>query len=74
MPLAKPLRQAIRESGKSLNSIARETGIPQAVLSRFVNGQDIRVEATAEKLAAYFGLSLSPDDRPAKPAKRKPRK
>jgi plasmid maintenance system antidote protein VapI len=73
MPIAEPLRKAIRESGQSVTSIAKATGIPQPVLSRFMNGQDIRVEATAEKLARYFGMTIEPPAKSAKPAKGKGR-
>lgn len=68
MAISDDLRDAIRASGKSLTAIAKESGIPQPMLTRFVNGQDLRL-ATADKLAAHFKLALRPID--AKPAKRK---
>lgn len=54
------LRQAIRDSGKSANALAREIGIPQPTITTFLNGSDIRLK-TADKLAAYFGLDLQTD-------------
>jgi len=59
------LRQAIRDSGKSANQIARETGISQPTITTFLNGRDLRME-TADKLAAYFGLELREAGRMAK--------
>jgi plasmid maintenance system antidote protein VapI len=67
MAISDDLRDAIRASGKSLTAIAKESGVPQPMLTRFMNGQDLRL-ATADKLAKYFGLSLSPPS-----PKRKPR-
>ena len=62
MALSHKLRKAIRDSGKSANELAREIGIPQPTISVFLNGGDIRLEKTADKLAAYFGVDLRPTD------------
>jgi hypothetical protein len=57
--LADQLREAIENSGRSINSIALAAGVPQPVLQRFVSGErDIRLE-TADKLADYFGMRLT---------------
>lgn len=64
--MADILRRAIRKSGKTALEIAIATGVPQASLSDFLHGKDIRL-ATAQKLSAYFGLEL----RPIKPPKGK---
>jgi len=69
MPLDEQLRDKIRDSGKSANQLAVECGVPQPVLTRFLNGKDIRLE-TANKLATYFGLRLC-DNRPSRPARAK---
>ncbi len=64
MSLSDDLKNAVQESGKSINSIAKGAGVPQPVLSRSINGErDIRLE-TASKLAEFFGLSLQPDTKP----------
>ena len=53
------LRHAIRGSGLTVNEVAGESGIPQAMLSRFMRGKDLRL-STADRLAEYFGLILRP--------------
>lgn len=59
MFLSEQLRAAIQESGLSATALSKECGIPQPMLTRFINGLDVRL-ATAEKLAAYFELELQP--------------
>lgn len=54
------LRRAILDSGLPLLRIARETGVQRASLSRFVRGKNSLRLDLADKLAAYFGLTLSP--------------
>jgi plasmid maintenance system antidote protein VapI len=65
MTISDDLRDAIRDSGKSVTALAKECGVPQPMLTRFVNGKDVRLE-TANKLAAYFGLTLQPEGKPVK--------
>ena len=53
------LRRAIRESGLPLLRIAEDTGVQRASLIRFARGdQSLRLDV-ADKLAAFFGLSLT---------------
>jgi plasmid maintenance system antidote protein VapI len=52
------LRKSIRDSGKTVNAIAVESGIPQPVLHRFVTGDRDLTVRTAQKLADYLGLEL----------------
>jgi plasmid maintenance system antidote protein VapI len=57
--LADQLREAIENSGRSINSIALAAGVPQPVLQRFMSGErDIRLE-TADKIADYFEMRLT---------------
>lgn len=57
------LRQAIRESGLPMLTIATETGIERASLIRFARGdQSLRLDI-ADRLAEYFGLELRPTKR-----------
>jgi len=52
------LKAAIRQTGKPLYRIAKESGVSQPIIYRFVSGErDIRLE-TADKLAAALGLRL----------------
>jgi len=55
------LRAAIGNSGLTRYRIAKETGIPEGNLRHFIEGgMSIRL-TSADKLAAYFGLRLTPD-------------
>jgi plasmid maintenance system antidote protein VapI len=52
------LKDGIRQTGKPLYRLAKESGVSQPIIYRFVTGErDIRL-ATAEKLAAALGLKL----------------
>jgi len=52
------LLETINESGQSLYSIAKATGIHKAALGRFVAGkQSLRLDI-ADKLVVHFGLVL----------------
>lgn len=67
-PITEVLRRAILDSGLPLLRIAQETGVERASLSRFVAGKrSLRLDM-ADKLAAYFGLRLTPTE--AKPTRR----
>jgi plasmid maintenance system antidote protein VapI len=57
MRAADILRQEIRESGKSANTLAKLTGVKQQRISEFLRGKDIRLD-TAQKLFDYFRLEL----------------
>ena len=57
MELAETIRKAIRDSGKSRNQIAVDTGIDPAVLHRFLYGGGLKLE-TAETLLNYFGFDV----------------
>lgn len=56
--LSEALRQAIRESGKSIDEVAKDAEVSPIVIARFLSGErDIRM-ATADKLAAILGAKL----------------
>jgi hypothetical protein len=59
MAISDNMRDAIRASGKSITSLAQECGISQPMLTRFMDGQDLRL-AMVDKLCSYFGLELRP--------------
>ena len=56
--MADVLRQAIRDCGKSLHEISRQTGVATSVVSRFLSEQRDLTLTTANKLAVYLGLVL----------------
>ena len=70
MEISNQLRAAIRKSGKSANVLAKESGVPQPTITRFLAGAEMRSN-TIDKLAAYFGLELRSAAKPS--AKRKSR-
>jgi transcriptional regulator with XRE-family HTH domain len=55
------LKAAIEQCGVTRYRIAKDTGIDEAALMRFVRGEmSVRLDK-ADKLAAYLGLRLVPD-------------
>jgi DNA transposition AAA+ family ATPase len=61
--ISEQLKQAIKDSGLTPYAIAKGCGVAQPMLSRFLadddNHRDIRLERTADKLAAFLGLELT---------------
>jgi transcriptional regulator with XRE-family HTH domain len=57
--LADQLRQAMIDSGKTQYRIAKDTGISQPLVTRFINGNCGVSLETADKLLEYLGLELS---------------
>ena len=58
MSISDQLRDAIRNYG-SVNAVARDSGVSQSGLQRFVTEQrDLRLE-TAARLAEFFGMRLT---------------
>ena len=55
------LRAAIEKSRVTRYRIEKETGIPESNLRRFVHGEASMRLDSADKLAAHFGLRLTPD-------------
>jgi plasmid maintenance system antidote protein VapI len=56
--LEKQIRTAIKKSGNSVYRLAKDSGVPQAALCRFVNGKRGITLATASKLVKTLGLRL----------------
>jgi hypothetical protein len=70
--LSQQLKQAIRRSGVSISQLARDTDIPRPTIHRFLSAdadqhRDIRLEATADRLAEYLNLVLAPSEFRKKP-------
>lgn len=57
-PMSDPLRRAIVESGVSYKALCRETGVTRASIQRFVDRKNSLRLDIADRLAAYFGLTL----------------
>lgn len=58
--LADQLRDALKQSGLTMFRISKESGVEESVLYRFVTFERGVQMDTAEKLAAYFGMNLTP--------------
>ncbi len=57
-PLSASLKKAMQRSSKTSYRIAKEAGVSQIMVSRFLSGErDIRL-ATADRLAHVLGLKL----------------
>ena len=58
-PLSEPLRRAIVESGIPYLQLQEQTGIERSSISRFVTGKrSLRLDL-ADRLAAFFRLTLT---------------
>jgi plasmid maintenance system antidote protein VapI len=56
--LVEELRKAFSQCGETEYRVAKESGVPQPVLNRFLRGERGISLETAAKLAAYLGLHL----------------
>jgi transcriptional regulator with XRE-family HTH domain len=80
-PLIATLRRSIETSGLSISELARQSGVSQPQLSRFVNGQRTLTLQTAAKLFELLNLQViqtappatkrAAEEPTAKPAKRR---
>jgi transcriptional regulator with XRE-family HTH domain len=57
-PLTEGLRAAIEASGLTRYRIAKETGVPETSLMRFMRGETSLRLDKADALAKYLGLEL----------------
>jgi transcriptional regulator with XRE-family HTH domain len=56
--LANTIKEAVAATGKSVNAVALQSGVAQAVLQRFLAGRRGIHLGTAERLCAYLKLEL----------------
>ena len=58
--LAATLRDTIRRSGLSVYQIAKESGVDQSTLNKFLNGarDNLRLDV-ADRLFKFFGLQVT---------------
>jgi transcriptional regulator with XRE-family HTH domain len=54
------IRQAMRDSGRSLNKLSKESGVNVSRLSRFMRGERTLTLPAAADLCATLGLALFP--------------
>ena len=57
--LSDQLRQIIADCGMSRYEISKQSGVPEAALSRFVNGKTGLTTDTLDRLAPTLGLELT---------------
>jgi transcriptional regulator with XRE-family HTH domain len=59
--LAATLRDAARDSGLSINRIAKESGVDQSTLNKFISGDrdNLRLDV-ADRLFKFFRLQITP--------------
>jgi transcriptional regulator with XRE-family HTH domain len=57
-PLSAQLRRAVAESGLSRYRIAKDVGVSQATLSKFMSGQRGLSMAVMDRIGERLGLSL----------------
>ena len=58
MSLSENLRQAIAKSGLSTYRVAKDSGVGQAGLQRFVARQRELSLESADRLLTYFGMTI----------------
>jgi transcriptional regulator with XRE-family HTH domain len=60
--LAEILRDAAQQSGLSVYQIAKDAGVDQSTLNKFLNGDrdNLRLDV-ADRLFKFFGLRVAPD-------------
>ena len=64
--LSEQLREAMLTADVSRYRIAKETGITEAQLSRFINGVCGLGQEASDKIGEYLGLRLVKIDKPTK--------
>jgi transcriptional regulator with XRE-family HTH domain len=60
MKMSDQIRQAITESGLSRYRVAKESGVDEGMLSRFMAGSGAR-SGTLDKIAEFLGLVVRVD-------------
>jgi transcriptional regulator with XRE-family HTH domain len=65
------LKEAVGESGLSLNELSRRSGVDQSQLSRFMRGERYLSLEAASKLFDALGLVARKGEPPAPPPRRR---
>lgn len=58
MSVSEQLREAVRDSGRTLSDLAREAGVNKSILTRFMQGDGLR-SFTMDPLCKVLGLELT---------------
>jgi hypothetical protein len=58
--LTEAIKSAVRSTGKSVSAVARESGVSQPALHRFLAGQRGLTLHSADRLCPYLRLALQP--------------
>ena len=65
------LRRAIQRSGKTRYRISQDTGVSEAVLCKFMQGERGMLLPSIDKLYAYLGLRLVAENQPERKGTKK---
>ncbi|MCX7421859.1 MAG: helix-turn-helix transcriptional regulator [Planctomycetia bacterium] len=68
-PIAEALKKAIESSGMSIKALSRETGVVRQSMMHFMRGSRTLRLDIADKLAAYFKLTVGPATKPKRKGK-----
>ena len=71
LSISEQLKAAIEASGQTVHAVAVGSGVDAAVVQCFMSGAVIRLEKTADRLAAYLGLELVKPKSKVKPRQKK---
>lgn len=63
-PIAEALKTAIESSGLTFKALERETGVTRQSLMAFMKDERTLRLDIADKLAAYFKLTVGPETKP----------
>lgn len=61
--MAELLRRSVRQCGVPPHRIARETGVDEAAICRFLQGKRLLLFDNVDRIAGFVGLSLARRDR-----------
>lgn len=68
-PITEALTKAIETSGMSIKALSRESGVSRQSMMHFMRGSRTLRLDIADKLAAYFKLTVGPKTKPKRKGK-----
>ena len=60
MSVSDQLKRTIQTCGRTQAELARESGVAESVISRFIRGETTIGQDNMDKLCRYLGLRLTP--------------